>query len=163
MTPFIYTNWELEMNFIKNLFNKNKKIIFYFSCSVLSAGFEAGLLLVFKNIVPSFDKNIVYANTAATIISSILHYTLTSKFVFKVKMNWMSAVVYLITFFIGLGIQNGVIWCTYNKLLPQFISNDNLLTLSSKVISLAASFFITYFIRKKLNLILKQHEEEKIK
>lgn len=151
------------MDFIKNLFNKNKKIIFYFSCSVLSAVFEAGLLLIFKNVVPSFDKNIVYANTAATIISSVLHYILTSKFVFKVKMNWMSAVVYLITFFIGLGVQNGVIWCTYNKLLPQLISNDNILTLASKVISLAASFFITYFIRKKLNSMLKKYEEEKAK
>lgn len=151
------------MEFIKNLFNKNKKIIFYFSCSVLSAVFEAGLLLIFKNVVPSFDKNIVYANTAATIISSVLHYILTSKFVFKVKMNWMSAVVYLITFFIGLGVQNGVIWCTYNKLLPQLINNDNILTLASKVISLAASFFITYFIRKKLNSMLKKYEEEKAK
>lgn len=151
------------MEFIKNLFNKNKKIIFYFSCSVLSAVSEAGLLLIFKNVVPSFDKNIVYANTAATIISSVLHYILTSKFVFKVKMNWMSAVVYLITFFIGLGVQNGVIWCTYNKLLPQLISNDNILTLASKVISLAASFFITYFIRKKLNSMLKKYEEEKAK
>lgn len=151
------------MESIKNLFNKNKKIIFYFSCSVLSAVFEAGLLLVFKNVVPSFDKNIVYANTAATIISSVLHYILTSKFVFKVKMNWMSAVVYLITFFIGLGVQNGVIWCTYNKLLPQLINNDNILTLASKVISLAASFFITYFIRKKLNSMLKKYEEENAK
>lgn len=151
------------MQVIKNLLIKNKKIIFYFSCSVLSAVLEAGLLLIFKNIVPSFDKNIVYANTAATVLSSVLHYVLTSKFVFKVKMNWMSAVVYLVTFFIGLGVQNVVIWCTYNKLLVQLIDNDNLLTLASKVISLAASFFITYFIRKKLNSMLNKYEEEKTK
>ena len=146
----------------KELIVQNKKILIYFCCSVGAALFEAGLLLVFKNIIPAFsEKSIVYANTAAILISSILHFVLTSKLVFRVRMNVSSAVVYIVTFFIGLGIQNGVIWLTYEKLLPHVIHNDTILTLFCKALSLAASFFITYFIRSKLNARLKAREETK--
>ena len=149
------------MNKIKELVLQNKKIIIYFCCSVFAALLEAGLLLVFKNLIPAFaGKNIVFANTSAILVSSILHFILTSKLVFRVKMNLPSAVVYIVTFFIGLGIQNGVIWLTYEKLLPHLIHNDTILTLFCKALSLAASFFITYFIRSKLNAWLKSKEEK---
>lgn len=142
-----------------DLIKSNKKIIFYFGCSAAAAIIETVFLLIFKRVLPLISLNdIVYANTLAVIVSSVFHYILTSKLVFKVKMNFASAVVYLITFFIGLGIQNGVIWITYNKLLNRFIENDTLLTLVCKVISLAASFFITYFIRNILNGKLKEKE-----
>lgn len=150
------------MNRIMELIKNNKKIILYFSCSVASALIETVFLLIFKKVLPLISLNdIVYANTFAVVISSVFHYILTSKLVFKVKMNFASAVVYLVTFFIGLGIQNGVIWITYNKLLNRFIENDTLLTLVCKVISLAASFFITYFIRNELNSMLKEKEENR--
>lgn len=149
------------MHKIKDLILNNKKILIYFCCSVGTALLEAGLLLILKNWVPFFaGKNIVFANTIAIFISSAVHFVLTSKLVFKVRMNVPSAVVYIVTFFIGLGIQNGVIWLCYEKLLPHFIRNDTILTLVSKVASLAASFFITYFIRNKLNAILKAREEK---
>lgn len=149
------------MDKLKELIVKNKKILIYLCCSVCAALLEAGLLLVFKNLVPAFaEKNIVYANTTAILVSSILHFILTSKLVFRVRMNLSSAVVYIVTFFIGLGIQNGVIWLTYEKLLPHLIHNDTILTLICKALSLGASFFITYFIRSFLNARLKEKEEK---
>ncbi|MBQ7541057.1 MAG: GtrA family protein [Clostridia bacterium] len=149
------------MNRIKAIIVQNKKILIYFCCSVCAALLEAGLLLAFKNLIPAFvGKNIVYANTTAILVSSILHFILTSKLVFKVRMNISSAVVYIVTFFIGLAVQNGVIWITYEKLLPGIIRNDTLLTLFCKALSLAASFFITYFIRSILNARLKAKEEK---
>ena len=78
---------------------------------------------------------------------------------FKVKKNIYSIVIYVLTFFIGVSIQNFVIWVTYTKLFVTLIENDMILTLLSKVLSLGASFIITYMLRKFLNARLKKKEQ----
>ena len=143
---------------LKNILLKNKAILIYFLCSAGAALLETGLLYLFKNTIPALKSNIVLANTMAVIVSGCAHYVLTSKFVFQVKMNLASMTAYLITFFIGLGIQNAVIWVAYEKLLPSLIANDNLLTLCSKGLSLIASFFITYILRKYINAQINKRE-----
>lgn len=135
-------------------------VVKYFLCSAFTAFIEFALLFVFKHTVKEFGSRIVIFNTIAIIISSVIHYLMTSKLVFKVKWNLPSAVIYIVTFFIGLGIQDGVIWLTYNKLLAPVISDSNLLTFICKSVSLASSFFVTYFIRKFLNSKLKEKETE---
>ena len=90
---------------LKNILLKNKAILIYFLCSAGAALLETGLLYLFKNTIPALKSNIVLANTMAVIVSGCAHYVLTSKFVFQVKMNLASMTAYLITFFIGLGIQ----------------------------------------------------------
>ena len=143
-----------------SLIKKNSSILVYFFCSGISAVLEYGLLFIFKNI-SVFESNIVYANILAVALSSVLHYIATSVFVFKVRIDYKSLLIYLVTFFMGLGIQSLVLWVTYEKLLCNIIINDNILTLVCKTCSLASSFFITYFVRKKLNNIIKKHEGEK--
>ncbi len=147
------------MHHIRDIIKKNKKIIIYFCFSGASALIESGLLLLLKNSIPYLHDHIVYANTIAVFISSVFHFIMTSSLVFKVKMNFSSILVYLATFFMGLGIQNLVIWLTYEKLLSHLIHNDTLLTLACKICSLASSFFITYFVRSWLNKKLKAKEE----
>lgn len=148
----------IDMNNGKDLLIKNKKIIIYFLCSAFTALLEAILLLIFKRFIPLLG-NIVYANTIAIFLSSIIHYILTSKFAFKVRMSFLSLIVYIATFLIGVLIQNAVIWVSYQKILISLIENDNLRTILSKGVSLTVSFFITYFIRQKLNLMIKKKEE----
>jgi len=143
---------------IINLIQKNKSILLYFVCSATTALLEMGLLYFFNTAIPPLRNQIVLANTIAVVISSCIHYVLTSKLVFKVKMNIASVAAYLVTFFIGLCIQNTVIWFAYEKLLPPLIESESLLTLCSKVISLAASFFITYFLRKHINARITKRE-----
>lgn len=141
-----------------NVIQKNKAILLYFLCSATTALLETGLLYIFNTAVPPLKDHIVAANTIAVVVSSCIHYLLTSKWVFKVKVNFVSGIAYLATFFIGLGIQNVVIWFAYERLLPPLIEQESLLTLCSKVLSLAASFFITYFLRKRINAWINKQE-----
>jgi len=143
---------------LTDLIQKNKSILLYFACSATTALLETGLLYFFNIAFPPLKSQIVLANTIAVFISASLHYVLTSRLVFQVKMNIKSATAYLITFFIGLGIQNAVIWLAYVKLLPPLIPNESLLTHCSKALSLAASFFITYFLRKWVNEQINKRE-----
>lgn len=141
-----------------DIIQKNKSILLYFICSATTAMLETGLLYIFNTAIPPLKNHIVIANTIAIFISSGIHYILTSKLVFKVKMNIVSAAAYLVTFFIGLGIQNVVIWFAYEKLLPPLIEQESLLTVGSKILSLAASFFVTYFLRKYINTLINKRE-----
>lgn len=140
---------------LKELYKKYNMIIKYFLCSVSSSIIDFAILYVLKGV---FDE-IVVANTISIIVSSIFHYIVTSNYVFKVKKNIYSIVIYVVTFFIGLSIQNFVIWVTYTKLFVTLIENDMILTLLSKVLSLGASFIITYMLRKFLNARLKKKEQ----
>lgn len=140
---------------LKELYKKYNMIIKYFLCSVSSSIIDFAFLYVLKGV---FDE-IVVANTISIIVSSIFHYIVTSNYVFKVKKNIYSIVIYVVTFFIGLSIQNFVIWVTYTKLFVTLIENDMILTLLSKVLSLGASFIITYMLRKFLNARLKKKEQ----
>ena len=144
---------------LKNVLQKNKAILIYFLCSAGAALLETGLLYLFKNTIPPLKDNIVLANTIAVVISGCAHFVLTSKFVFQIKTSLASVTAYLITFFIGLGIQSAVIWVSYEKLLPSLIANDSLLTLCSKGLSLIASFFITYLLRKYINAQINKREK----
>ena len=140
---------------LKELYKKYNMIIKYFLCSVSSSIIDFAILYMLKGV---FDE-IVVANTISIIVSSIFHYIVTSNYVFKVKKNIYSIVIYVVTFFIGLSIQNFVIWVTYTKLFVTLIENDMILTLLSKVLSLGASFIITYMLRKFLNARLKKKEQ----
>lgn len=140
---------------LKELYKKYNMIIKYFLCSVSSSIIDFAILYVLKGV---FDE-IVVANTISIIVSSIFHYIVTSNYVFKVKKNIYSIVIYVLTFFIGVSIQNFVIWVTYTKLFVTLIENDMILTLLSKVLSLGASFIITYMLRKFLNARLKKKEQ----
>lgn len=144
---------------ISKFFNKYKMVIKYFICSIFSSIIDVALLYILKNV---FD-DIVIANTISILFSSIFHYCVTTKFVFDVKYNAYSIIIYIVTFFIGLGIQDFVIWLSYNHLLVKCISNERLLTLISKGLSLGASFFITYGLRKVLNMLVKKGTENEEK
>ena len=143
---------------LTELIQKNKSILLYFLCSAFSALLETGLLYFFNIAFPPLKNQIVLANTIAVFISASIHFVLTSKLVFHIKTSMASVTAYLITFFIGLGIQSGVIWLAYEKLLPQLIASASLRTLCSKALSLAASFFITYFLRKYVNAQIIKRE-----
>ena len=143
---------------LTELIQKNKSILLYFLCSAFSALLETGLLYFFNIAFPPLKNQIVLANTIAVFISASIHFVLTSKLVFHIKTSVASVSAYLLTFFIGLGIQSGVIWLAYEKLLPQLVANTSLRTLCSKALSLAASFFITYFLRKYINAQIKKRE-----
>lgn len=145
------------MEKIKELLKKN--IVKYFFCSAISAVLEFVLLLVLKKAFGSYEYGLIAANTISVTVSAILHFIMTSKLVFEVRVSFVSAIIYVVTFLAGLLIQNSVLWVCYNQIFNRIFTNDFILTVSSKCVSLAASFFITYFLRKFLNKKLKEKEQ----
>jgi len=134
------------MAFLIAVLQKYKKMIFYLLCSVASALAETGIGWV---ILHAFDVKIVVANTIAVIIGAVIHYILTSFFVFKVKYNIASFIVYVLTFAVGLGFQNVLIWVFYERLFINI--SESLNYLLSKALSLVIPFFAIYYLRKTLN------------
>lgn len=102
---------------------------------------------------------IVMTNTVAVILSACVHYVMIQNFVFAQKSNIESVFVYILSFGIGIVLQDGLIWLMYDKLLVGM--TDSWRYLISKGISLVIPFFALYFIRSKLNQAIKERKQKK--
>ncbi len=96
-----------------------------------------------------FPDRIVVTNTFSVVVSAVVHYLLTLALVFRLKKNYKSAVVYVLTFLLGIVLQNAIIWMFYEHLLE----NTPLVVryFTSKVFSLSIPFVFLYYLRSKLN------------
>ncbi len=148
MEPFFMYKW-------KSLLLKHRKILLYILCSVATAGLETGmgwLLIHFLGV------EIVYANTAAILIGAVVHYLLTLALVFELRQNVQSAVGYMVTFGIGLLLQNAIIWFCYEVLFGGASSFWRFAV--SKGISLVIPFFLTYYLRTVINQHVKKRRRD---
>jgi putative flippase GtrA len=125
--------------------NKYRKVIIYLLCSIASALVETSIGWV---LLHNFLHNIVLANTIAVLAGAVLHYFLTLHFVFKGKNSIGSVAVYVITFGLGILLQDAIIWVCYDVLLRD--ASDGWRFIISKGFSLAIPFVVIYFARKKL-------------
>lgn len=142
------------LRFIKGLWDKNRQVLLYLMCSVIAALIESGVGWFFLRI---FSFHITIINTMAIIFGAVIHYFLTSIFVFKIKKNAASVLVYVLSFGIGILLQNAVIWLFYDFLLES--QSKGVRYAVSKAFSLAIPFFVVYIIRKKLNERFAQREK----
>lgn len=126
------------------LLKKYREILIYLMCSILTALIEIGIGWNLINILP----NIVVTNTIAIIISSIIHYFITLKFVFRKKHTMISAIIYIGTFIFGIILQDFVIAVFYNYILAD--AGAFIRYAISKIISLAIPFVIIYMLRSFL-------------
>ena len=143
---------------LKEIFNlciRFKKIILYAICSVFSALFES---IIGWTLLNFFDKKIIIVNTISIILGAVLHYFLTLIIVFKIKNNYQSLLAYIGTLFIGLFLQNFVIWLFYEHLLYDFSEVSKFVI--SKGLSLVIPFIFMYFIRNEINEKLKKKKGE---
>ena len=140
---------------IRNLWDKNRQVFLYLMCSVIAALVESGIGWIFLRIFPF---HITIINTMAIFFGAVIHYFLTSVLVFKIKKNAASVVVYVLSFAIGVLLQNLVIWLFYDFLLKT--QTQGVRYAVSKALSLAIPFFVVYFIRKKLNERLARKETD---
>lgn len=122
------------------------KIIKYALCSVATALLETAVGWLLLHLLP---YGIVAANTAAIIMGAIAHYFLTLLLVFEKKNNAKSFAVYVVTFLLGLVLQNAIIWAFYEQLLVN--QTEILRFVISKGMSLVIPFFLLYYIRSYLN------------
>ena len=125
-----------------------RSLLWYFCASGTTAVLDIMLVFALKSTFK--DSPIVVINSISVILTTVIHYIWTSLKAFNVKLGVSSLSIYLITFAIGLTIQDLIIWLCYDVL--------GLLLLISKGISLASSFFILFFLRKTLFAILTDYQ-----
>ena len=90
--------------------------------------------------------NAVTANTMGVVVGFVVQYFLTAKHVYNTK-NIKAFVVFLLTFFIGLIVANGIVYLSRTYLFNG--SSDAVAFLFSKGASIVIPFFLTYYLRKK--------------
>ena len=122
-------------------------IVRYIFISLFTAAIEAeiGFLLMKQE-----GFHIIGANTFSVLIGAILHYLLISKKVFNKSYNKYTASVYLVTFFLGIVLQNIVIFYSYEYVLNCL--NPYIQFMGSKFLSITIPFIVVYSVRKKLYL-----------
>ena len=114
-----------------------RELRWYFGASFMTACLDVLLVFAINSFV---NWPIVITNSISVTSTTIIHYLLISKIVFRVKLGMPSLIVYFITFMIGLAIQDLAIWVCFEVLdFPLLVS---------KGVSLGSSFFILFFLRK---------------
>jgi len=86
--------------------------------------------------------NYLLASNFGIICGFIFQYINSIKFIFKNNRFADSLIVFVVTFLFGIILTNITIWISFELIKLAFMI--------SKVLSIGVSFFITYFIRKKL-------------
>lgn len=121
------------------------KLIKYFSISVFETIFDFSIVY-FTKIYLGFS--IVTANTLGVVCGSITQYFLTNKFVFNVKAEKKTAIIFFGTAIVALILNNIIIYVA-NNILINYLS-EKLSLLVSKFISIVLPFFVIYFTRRYL-------------
>lgn len=88
------------------------------------------------------NVNYLAACNIGIVLGFIVQYFVCTKYVFKTKLTIHSFIVFLTTFFIGIILADGTMLTSYSLLHLSFFI--------SKILSMGAPFFITYFIRRLL-------------
>lgn len=129
-------------------------IFIYLLCSCLTALIEMGIGWNLLKILP----NIVLTNTIAILISAIIHYFITLKFVFRQKNSIGNVVIYVGTFIFGIFLQDLVIAVFYNYILAD--NQEFIRYILSKIVSLAIPFVVLYLLRSFLYKKYNSWKEE---
>ena len=142
-------------NLYKKIYSviKSQPMVKYILCSVFTAFIETVLGLILVN---AFSMGIVVANTISIVIGTVVHYFLVTRSVFSSHVSLLTISVYLLTFLIGLALQNAIIWLFYDILLVNVMEWFRFLF--SKGISLGVSFLIMYKSRQSLYRWVDEHK-----
>ncbi len=130
---------------MKGLFVKYKKAVKYIFFSVITALIEAIVGLLCINCL---GFNEVVSNAAGIIIGAGIHYLCVTRAVFEKNTEIRTLAVYIFTFFLGMALQNFIVWGV--SLILRDILEINIRYLAAKVCSLAVSFVVMYQVRKYL-------------
>lgn len=123
----------------------NLNILKYLMCSIFTMLLETIIGLIIIIIV---DLDVVFINSISIMLGATVHYLLISKKVFHNKIEIYTVIKYILSFIMGLFLQNLVLSVFYGHILVMY--NDNIRFIVSKVMSVGISFVVTYFIRKNL-------------
>lgn len=138
-------------NILLKLYERYRQLLSYLFFSLLAAFIDIAIGYILLKI---YSMNIIAVNTTGIIVSTGFHYLLVTRKTFNSTISLATLLVYLATFFAGILFQDLVIWLFYDIILKNIFVEGRFLT--SKIISLALSFFVLFFIRKKSYNILNK-------
>lgn len=140
------------LQMIVTLYRKFEKILTYLFFSVLSTILDTLVVWIFFQFL---GIDLTIANTIGIISGFFLHYFLSAKTVFHTQYNLYSFIIYLGTSGVGLLLANFLIANTYSfavKYTPVWLA-----FLFGKGVSVLVPFFVMYFIRKYLYILLERN------
>ena len=119
--------------------------------SILKYIFASGITAILETVIgllliTFLQMSDVVANTVSIIIGSIIHYWIVTKKVFDSDVNYKTVLIYIITFAVGVILQDLVLWIVIRLIGNMF--NEQLRYVVAKILSLMVSFFAMYKIRK---------------
>lgn len=123
----------------------------YFAYSVIVTIADTLIVWSMTRLSP---VRLVAANTIGVLTGFVLHYLLSSKSVFKTRYGLAGFAVYLGTFFLGLIAANWLINVSYEYVFADYAVDLRILL--SKGVSIAIPFFLMYYSRKYLFLLLNK-------
>ena len=141
---------------IKNLYYKFNKILKYFFFSVLSTILDVIIVWIAFHI---FNISLTLSNTLGVLSGFFVSYFLSIKTVFNTQHDISSFAIYILTSLIGLVFANYLISAAYAFSIPY--CPEWFAFLFSKGVSIVFPFFIMYFMRKYLYILLnnrRQHQ-----
>lgn len=111
-------------------------------------------------MIQVFNISIIYANTAGIFVGAVVHHLLTLALVFDLRPNVHSMLAYIVTFAIGLFLQNAIIWLCYKVLFDGAALFWQYLI--SKGLSLIIPFALIYYLRTIINRAIKKKRDESV-
>lgn len=139
------------MEIMKRMLKGKIAIANYFFYSVIVTIIDTGIVWALVRFSP---VHLVAANTVGVVAGFLLHYLLSSKSVFNTEYGMAGFLVYLATSFFGLILANWLIFMSYHYAFHTFALD--LRILMSKGVSVAVPFFVMYYIRKYLFILLNR-------
>ncbi len=133
------------MKLIIDIIVKYNKALSYITISLCTAVLETIVGLLFINLL---GVNEVISNTIGICVGTLLHYFLITGKVFDKHVGYKTILIYVLTFFIGMAIQDLVVGIASELLKNSF--DINLSYVISKGCSLVMSFVLMYNVRKFL-------------
>lgn len=142
------------MKKIIQLFMKMPQIIRYGLNSCIVTVLD---LIIVWILFSGFHMNIVVANTLGVISGFLFDYILSVLFVFKQAKKTGGFTVYLVTFVFGLALAD---WLIYIGNTILFINmNEKLNFLFSKGLSIVVPFFLLYYLRKVIYILMENKHQ----
>lgn len=142
------------MKLLKQILTGKSAISRYFVYSVIVTLVDT---LIVWTLTRFSSIQIVTANTIGVVTGFILQYLLSSKSVFDTEYGSAGFIIYLGTFLLGLAAANWLTYVSYEHIFVGFA--EDLRILLSKGVSIAIPFFLLYYLRKYLFLLLNKRRQ----
>lgn len=125
--------------------SEKKKLLKYLLISIFITLIDLAIVYILRFF---FHQSLVFSNTIGVVSGCIVQYFLTSKYVFDVKRDRKSIIIFFGTFLVGLVLADITIYLTDMALKGYF--TEKIVFFVAKGASMVVPFFVIYYLRRYL-------------